>query len=177
MTCCVTALEHVDKLNGPPSQALAIDQIKCSALTCRYPLEDFLNKIRKFEKSLGLRQSNNKLKDAGRKAQWAFGLGKRDEVNRLRSYLAIHIDIINMQLIQQGLERLELASMERHTDHEALKCCMEESARELKDVRGDVEAQSFAIRQAVSMIQNLLGIVSGKIISPLEALTGAVSKV
>jgi hypothetical protein len=38
------ALKHVDRLKNPTA-----DSIKCSALTCRYPLEDFLNKNPKVQ--------------------------------------------------------------------------------------------------------------------------------
>ena len=90
-------LDHVDKLKERGNQAIAVDQIKCAALTCQYPPEDLLSKIKKHEKNLGL-ESSGMLKDAGRKIQWAFG--KRDEVNRLRDYLNIHIGTINMLLAQ-----------------------------------------------------------------------------
>ena len=171
------ALQYVDKLDGPPRQALAIAHIKCSALTCRYPLDDFLDKMRKFDKSLGLGSSDGRLKDVGRKAQWGFGLGKKDEINRLRSYLNIHIGTINMQLTQQGFESISLEHEERQANHMALMNSMESSARQLLDVRGDVQAQSLAITETRSVIQTLLGLFSGDIAVPLRVMTEMVTKV
>ena len=36
-------VQVVEKLNGQGDQAAAVDRIKSTALTCRYPLERFLN--------------------------------------------------------------------------------------------------------------------------------------
>ena len=177
MTSLARALHHVDHLKGPPSQTVAIDQIKCAALMCRQPLEDFQRKIQKFEKNLGICHSGGMLKSAARKAQWTFGLGKQDEVGRLRNYLDIHIGIINMQLIQHGFEKVDIASEERAADHKALQNSMAEYVREMKDVGGGFQAQALVVKENNSMMQTLLGMICGDISAPLKALTEVVTKV
>ena len=169
------ALIQVDKLKGRGDQAIAIDQIKCAALTCRYPLEEFLAKIQKYEKSLGLVNSIGKIKDAGRKVQYAFG--KKDEANTLRSYLNIHIGTINMLLLQQGLELLDVASEQTDKNQEGLRDIIEVSSRELREVRGNVEAQTLAVRENKSITQKLFWMVSGEIAAPLRSLGRTVAKV
>ena len=144
---------------------------------CRQPLEDFHRKIQKFEKNLGVGTSSGILKDAAKKAQWAFGLGKNDEVGRLRSYLDIHIGVINMQLIQCGFEKADIASEERAADQQALKNSMDESVREVKGVRGSIQAQALVVKESNSMIRTLLDMVGGDIGAPLKALTGVITKV
>ena len=167
----------MDHLKAGPNQALAIDHIKCAALMCRQPLEEFYRKIQKFKKNLDIGNSTGMLKDAAKKAQWAFGLGKKDEVGRLRSYLDIHIGVINMQLIQYGFEKVDIASEESAANHQALKNSMDKSVQEVKDVRGDIQAQALVVKESNSMIQTLLGMVGGDIAAPLKALTGVVTKV
>lgn len=144
---------------------------------CRQPLEDFHRKIQKFEKNLDVGNTSGILKDAAKKAQWAFGLGKQDEVGKLRSYLNIHIGIINIQLIQYGFEKVDMALEERAADHQALKNSMDESVRKVKDVRGDIQAQALVVKESNSMIQILLDMVGGDIGAPLKALTGVVTKI
>lgn len=165
----------MDKLKGRGDQAIAVDQIKCAALTCRHPLEEFLAKIERYEKSLGLGQSLGKIKDAGRKIQYAFG--RKDEASVLRDYLNIHIGIINMLLVGQGLEMLEVASEQTEKNQEELRGRIESSSRELREVRGNVEAQALAVRENNSIIQKLFWMVSGEIAAPLRALSQTVAKV
>ena len=107
------ALVQVEKLNGQGDQAAAVDRIKCTALACRYPLERFLNKIEKYHQSLGIGKSAGKVKDAGKKIQYA--LKTRGEANKLREYLKRHIYIINLSLTEYGVKLLALASEERRS--------------------------------------------------------------
>lgn len=169
------ALIQVDKLKGRGDQTFAIDQIKCAALTCRYPLEEFLAKIQKHEKSLGLAKSIGKIRDAGMKVQYAFG--KKDEANTLRSYLSIHIGTINMLLVRQGLEMLDVASEQMDKIQEELRDIVEGSSRELREVRGNVEAQTLAVRENKAITQKLFWTVIGEIAAPLRSLGQTVAKV
>ena len=169
------ALSQVDKLKGRGDQAIATDRIKCAALTCRYPVEEFLAKIQKYEKSLGLGKSVDKVRDAGRKVQYA--LGKKDEAKRLRHYLNVHIGTINMFMLQNGLEKLDVASKQSEKNQEETKDGIEGCSRELKDVKGNIGAQILAVRENKSMIQKLLWIVSGEIAASLKTLSQTVAKV
>ena len=169
------ALSQVDKLKGRGDQAIAVAQIKCAALICRYPLENFLAKIKKYEKSLGLGKSVGKIKDAGKKVQYAFG--KKDEADTLRTYLNMHIGTINMLLVRQGLEMLDVASEQTDKNQEELRDRIEGSSRELREVRGNVEAQALAVRENNSIIQKLFWMVSGELAAPLKSLSQTVAKV
>lgn len=82
----------MDKVKGRGAQAIAVDQIKCAALTCRHLLEDFLAKICKYEKDLSVQNQNGKIKTATRKVQYAFT--RKKEADTLRSSLNIHIGTI-----------------------------------------------------------------------------------
>jgi len=141
----------VDKLQGPPCQALAIDHIKCAALTCRQPLEDFLRKIHKFESSLGVWKSGKRLKDAARKVQWISRPGKKDE-------------------------KVEYTSRERLANHEVLIERIENPALGLQGVRGDINAQMVIVAEARSMTQMLLRIIRGDIAASIRSLAATVTK-
>ena len=165
----------MEKLNGQGDQAATVDRIKCTALTCRYPLERFLNKIEKYHKSLGVGKSAGKVKDAGKKIQYAFKT--RGEANKLREYLKQHIYIINISLTEHGVKLLAVASEERKENQEELRSRIESSSRELGEVRGNVEAQAFTIRSNASMLRNLLWTVTSEIAVPFKSLSQTVTNI
>lgn len=180
--CCVNmicslkrALDHVEKLKGRRDQATVIDQIKCAALTCRLPLDEFLGKIQKYEKSFGLGKSLGKMKDAARKVQ--YGFKGNDEASRLRSYLNIHIGTINMLLVQQSLVMLDVSSDQTEKNQEELRDRIEGSSRELREVNGNVEAQALAVRENNTIIKKLSWMVNGDIAASLKSLIQTVAKV
>jgi len=168
------ALEHVGKLKPHKDQAIAVGQIKTAALACRYPLEDFLAKIGKYEQSLGLGRSSGIIKNSGKKIEWAFA--REEEVIKLRNYLNIRIGTINMLLIQQGLEMLDMVSQLSERNQRDLQRCVEDCSRAVKDVRGDVIAQSSAIQENQSMIAKLFYRVSAEIRAPLRSLNEMVAQ-
>lgn len=131
--------------------------------------------MRKYEKSLGVGNSSGKIKDVGRKFGWA--IGKREEANRLRDYLNIHIGTINMLLMQQGLEMLDVAAEQSDKNQEDLLNRLENSSKELREVRGDVQAQILAVKENNFMIRKLFRMVSGEVVAHVKALGEMVSKV
>ena len=165
----------MEKLSGQGDQAATIDRIKCHALTCRYPLEQFLNKVESFDKSLGVGKSAGKLKDAGKKIQYAFKT--RAEANKLREYLKQHIYIINMSLTEHGINLLAVAAEERKENQEELRTRIEGSSKELGEVRDNVETQSLTIRSNNSILRNLFWTVTSEIAAPLKSLSQTVTNI
>ena len=79
--------------------------MKAAALMCKYPLEEFLGKVKKYEESLGPGKNiGSKTRGLERKVRW--GLTMKGEVQKLRAYLNVHMGSINMLLMAQGLEVL-----------------------------------------------------------------------
>lgn len=169
------ALGQVEKLNGQADQAATIDRIKCHALTCRYPLENFQTKIEKYHESLGVGKSAGKVKDAGKKIQYAFKT--RKEADKLREYLKQHIYIINMSLTEYSVKLLAIASEERKENQEELRSRIEGSSKELREVRDNVEAQALNIRSNGSTLRNLLWTVTSEIAAPLKSLGQMVTNI
>ena len=169
-----TALTQVEKLKGRGDQASALNQIKYAALRCRQPLEEFLAKIQKYENSLGSGKSVGKLKDAGKKIQYAVG---KDEANALRTHLQINVGFINMSLARLGLEMLDTALRKGDQNQEELRNRIEYSSKELKELRGDVEAQTSAVGDDRSVLQNLLWVCKSEIVAPLKSLGQTVTQI
>ena len=112
------ALRYLDKLQpgsasgggGGRASAATLDSIKCAALTCRHPLEEFLRKIKKYDDTLGIaaQSSASRIKGVLRRVDWVWS--KKDEIQKLQSYLNVHVGTINMLLLEHGLENLDVFS-------------------------------------------------------------------
>ena len=99
------ALREIEHLKCTSSQEAAVNGIKVAALMCQYPLDDFSAKLKKFER-LGYNGSKTHskletMKIWTRKLQWGFCM--REETEKLRTYIAVHVGSLNMRLITQGL--------------------------------------------------------------------------
>lgn len=99
------ALHEIEHLKYPPSQQVAVNGIKVAALMCQHPLDEFAQKLRKYE-SLGVNNGGklgkrDMVKIWGKKVQWGFSM--EEEVAKLRAYLMAHVGSLNMRLITQGL--------------------------------------------------------------------------
>jgi hypothetical protein len=85
------ALKHLDKF--PTNGASAnLESIKFAALRCQQPLEQFLGKIKKYDKALGICGGANPIKKTADKLRWAFG--EKDEIKKLQSYPVTRIYIL-----------------------------------------------------------------------------------
>ena len=104
-------------------------------------------------------------------------MGKKNEADRLRHYLNVHIGTINMLMLQHGLEKLDVASEQSEKNQEDIKDGFERCSRELKEVKSNIEAQTLAVRENKSIIQKLFWMVSSEIAAPLKALSQTVAKV
>jgi hypothetical protein len=65
------------------------------ALACRLPLQEFLNKIQKYEASMGAFAARS-VKGAGRKAIWATYIA--EEVQKLRALVSAKVLSITLLL-------------------------------------------------------------------------------
>ncbi len=170
-----SALTQVDNINVQGDQAIAIAQINLSVLNCRHLLEKFLADVQKYEKSLGPGALVGKFKGTGRKVQYAFL--KKDEVDKLRNKLIVHIAMINMSLGAQSLQTNQIDSQQRDKNQEELREKIEKSYKELQDVRANVETQAVAVREHKSVLQSLVSLVIGEIVVPFRALSQTMTNI
>jgi hypothetical protein len=83
LECLQQALRHLDKLQNGCSSSANLDFIKYAALSCRRPLEQFLGKIRKYDKSLGVWGKDGVIQSTAVKLRRGFG--QKEEVRKLQS--------------------------------------------------------------------------------------------
>ena len=97
------ALHEIEHLEAPPGQESMVNAIRFAALICQTPLDEFARKLKKYDilaKSDSLRR-REVAKSWGRKVQWSVSM--KDEVQKLRAYLAVHLGSLNVQLSTLGL--------------------------------------------------------------------------
>ncbi|SLM40482.1 hypothetical protein LPUS_11299 [Lasallia pustulata] len=169
------ALHHVDKLNASHGQQPAVNAIKCAALMCQHPLREFLDKVQKYEDSLGLGKSKGLFWDLEKKSKWA--LCKKEDVRRLRDYLSIHIGSINMMLMACGLEMLSVATTQATKDNMSVQKDLKDSQSTLLEVRDDTMAQKAMLKGNTTMLGRVFGTISGDVVPQLKALVDMATRV
>ena len=97
------ALDEIDHLKCVPEQTAAVTAVKVPALTCRFPLDEFATKIRKFECLLtqGTLSRPQRINICRLKLEWGFTMD--EEVQRFRAYLMAHVGSLNMRSTTLGL--------------------------------------------------------------------------
>ncbi|OBT40995.1 hypothetical protein VE00_08259 [Pseudogymnoascus sp. WSF 3629] len=169
------ALKHLDKLSANTRSA-SLKSIKYTALSCRLPLERFLGKIQKYDRALGIWGGEaNLVKNTADKLRWAFR--EKDEINKLQSYLNIHIGTINILLAEHGLERMNLASEKGELDQLHIRERLENANSIMERIKDSVVALAIVGRNNTSMLTTLFRMVSGELHSSLKSLGEMVAKV
>ncbi|KAH7401764.1 hypothetical protein DE146DRAFT_440850 [Phaeosphaeria sp. MPI-PUGE-AT-0046c] len=152
------SLNHVERLRAPPERQSSITSIKVAALTCTHVLDEFVNKLRKFE-DLSVQHGTPKAKLWTQKLRWGFTMG--DEVQKLRSYLLAHVGYLNMRLVTEGLSSTYLAR------------------QSIQDAEASISRN--VSRTLASSIQSNIKMMSRTITSqlcpPLDSLIGFMNKI
>ena len=167
------ALSHLKSLSSRnPGQTL--ESIKYAALSCRKAIEDFLGKISKYDGSLAEQNTSGPIKRTAHKLRWTFG--RKNEIQRLQSYLNIHIGTINMLLAEHSLERMSLAADKVDTNHVCIKERLEETRGIVQCMKNNMSAQTEAIRNTHSVLVRLFNVMSGELKTFWNSLSEMVAK-
>lgn len=179
------ALHYLDKLQSGSgssggsrrASAATLDSIKCAALTCRYPLEEFLRKIKKYDENLGIvaPSSASRTKGIWRRLDWVWT--KKEEIQKLQSYLNIHIGIINMLLVEHGLEKLDFVSKQSEENQRDIQKSFENVNAIMEHIESQTKSQALVMQTNDTMLKHLLSIVRRDVVIPLKALTSIVARV
>lgn len=171
-----SALQHLDRLGSSKSSSFTtLDSIKCAALSCRNPLQEFLRKSEKYDKSLGVRGTNRGFRATTDKLRWSFG--HKAEVCKLQNYLNVHVGTINILLAEHGLEIMDLAATKADTDQQHIRERLEESEQLIRSVKDDFATQAMLVQKTNSMVGKLLQLISGEFISSWKSLGEMVAKI
>jgi hypothetical protein len=169
------ALIHLDKLQLGGSFFANLDSIKYAALSCRRPLEDFLAKIKKYDKSLGVGSKEGRLKSAECRLGWAYG--QKGHICKLQSYLNVHVETINILLAEHGLEMMSIASEKVDADHIHIRERLGNTRSVINWIKDNVLAQALAVKFTNSMLSSLFNMITGEFGRSLKSLEEMAAKV
>jgi hypothetical protein len=95
-------MEQISKLGTGERQLNQLDRIKAIIKSCQDPLQKFLDRISKFDQSLGAQSVRAKsAKNLGRRVQWK--LAYKDDVTELRAVLRGHVGLLTLLINLQTL--------------------------------------------------------------------------
>lgn len=169
------ALHHLDKLHTNSSKPQDLVSIKYAALSCRRPLEQFLFKIRKYNKSLGVWNKDGLLRSTADRLKWTYG--QKDEIKKLQGYLNVHFGTISILLAEHGLEMMNIASEEGKADQAQIRERLDNTRELMEKINTTVSSQTMAISTTNSMLARLCQLVSGDSHLSWKSFVGMVAKV
>lgn len=171
------ALQHLDKLQAKTGSSTSLDSIKYAALSCRRPLEQFLSKIQRYDRSLGVWAKNdtNTFKGTVDKVRWAFG--QRDEIRKLQSYLNVHVATINMLLAEYGLEKINLVSDKAEAGQQDIERRLEDTRGLLQQISDSSSTQLLMVQKVNLMTRKLFKMVNGELKASWRSLSDMVARV
>ena len=91
-----SALTKIEHLKGSAKQMQTIDGIKVVALSCKYVLSNFLEKLETYDKSLEYGKTRGWVIDSAKKIKWELAM--KTDVRNLRTYLLAHASNLKMML-------------------------------------------------------------------------------
>lgn len=168
------ALRHLDKLQPSSASSTNLDSIKYAALSCRRPLEQFLNRAKRYEKSIGVWGKGGALRDRADKLRWTFT--QKDEIQKLQSYLNIHVGTINILLAEHGFEMMNLASDKAEEDQLRIQERLENTRGIIRQIKDNVATQLLMVQNTNLMLARLFQMVSGEFRASWKSLCEMVAK-
>lgn len=131
-------MKQLEALKPAKHELLQLTSIRATVCACQKPLQDFLDKISKFERRLGaFNAGNQKWKGLGRRLQ--FRVMYKDDIKELKCFLSSHIATINILLMTQATSSISLAENDRHEIASGLESNILAHRRLLEDINGKVD--------------------------------------
>lgn len=91
------AIRHVNRLEPAEGLEATLEAIKTTALSCQFPLLEYLENIRRYNKSLGPGQSSGVMKDVFLKMKWQVSK-KLEAAMKLEAEIVAYLGAINLLL-------------------------------------------------------------------------------
>ncbi|KFY46548.1 hypothetical protein V495_02401 [Pseudogymnoascus sp. VKM F-4514 (FW-929)] len=132
------ALCQLQTLQPSRHELLQLNSIRATALSCERPLREFLNKISKFQPTMGtFATKDNRFKGFPRRMQWRMMY--KDDVVELRSILGSHVSTINLLLMTQTVRSITIADNDRAELADGLGKKIMAHRGLLEEVKGKIE--------------------------------------
>jgi hypothetical protein len=157
-----SAIRLLDDLTEDSS--IEVYGLKCAAASCRSILEEFHNKIKKYETSLGQNSSAGMVHKTWKKMLW---LKERDYIDKVRTYLSMHQRTIQTMLIEYNLAGTKMIQENQNAIGEAVEATNER----ITDAAKNIERQGVLISASSVLLRHLYQLLNGDIKASLMEVT------
>lgn len=136
-----TALLRVKRLDPDDGQTVNIVALRSAATQCQKSIDDFYQKIQKYQPHLQQQGTNSKVKDAWMKVKWA--VCKKDDVNTFRAEIRGHTGSLEILLLSMSMESTK---MQGRKQEEINKCL----GNRIRQFSGEVLGKLNAITDSIA---------------------------
>lgn len=161
-------LRSLRDLEATTGNSNTINSIIFTAISCRLPLEKFLEKTQKYEKSLGLWSSSSNVKGAKDKLRWSLSI--KDDTKTLQSYLGIHLATINVLLKVHGLEQSSVTAQDADDRHTEIRAQFDASKLLLSNIEQSTSVHESALQAVRATLEKVNQLVGGDLKADQEKI-------
>ncbi|KAL9120892.1 MAG: hypothetical protein Q9187_002549 [Circinaria calcarea] len=130
-------LLYLEALEPNEYNADHVNAIRCMAVSCKLPLQQFLDDIQKYEKSLAADSVRKHGRKDMRKAQWGIYMEK--EVAKMRSMISTQVMSINLLLSAQKVDSLARIESRIQENHDTLLSHIQASQAGVRAVHPQID--------------------------------------
>ncbi|KAK4210715.1 hypothetical protein QBC37DRAFT_485230 [Rhypophila decipiens] len=159
------------QLDVTTSSPGTVDSIKCAAVSCRVPLEQFLTKIKKYEVTLGPRASSSSIASSSKAALRKIKfINKGEDIDRLRKYLNVHLGTMNILLLEHGLQTMDVCSKALQDQCGSSQTSLRGIDNVVNSTATNVQSQTALVRSTHGILTSLYSMISGEVRSSLSQI-------
>ncbi|KAB8339200.1 hypothetical protein FH972_022134 [Carpinus fangiana] len=151
------ALQEVEHLQSPPGQEISIDAVRVAALSCRFVLDQFSVKLKKYA-ALSDGNTTSRLQKWYKGAKWKIEMTQ--DVENLRAYLAIHTASLNLRLSTHSVANSTLAAQQARDHTRLLHDGLETAINETRLIQHSLDEHKTVLESSTAAISNLLATIS-----------------
>ena len=138
------SLDQVACIEPPDELQITANIIKATSLRCKTILTDFRDKLKKYERSLGLNSSAGNLRELERKLRWGTSNNAAD-VRKLQQELASYVNSINIALGVYNIRVSALEAKQAQEQRDRIEDGVQRTNEELQAVQETVEGYNRSV--------------------------------
>lgn len=160
--------QHTDNISGPGSE-----EVKCAALACHQTVTQFLDCIKKYDKSLGeAHLSSHRLRAAVHKLSFRFT--KKEDVKKFKEDMSLRLQCLQLQMGKHQNSKL----LHQHTQSAAdFTQRLKLTHTDIQAVAVGLEAQTTICRENQTILRQLWNMVNQSIVQPITDIVKILFKI
>ncbi|KAH6672071.1 hypothetical protein B0J14DRAFT_669653, partial [Halenospora varia] len=164
------AIRDINRLEPVEGLEATLEAIKTTTLSCQLPLLEYLEDVRKYDKSLGLSQSSRVMKDVFLKTKWKVSkeleaamkleaeiVAYLGAINPLLGLYKVKVDVLTEQRARSRFQSLNTELTNLQAQNQSVSANVAQVGHQVEQgtlvVRRDIEASSNETSRALKNLQ------------------------